>query len=54
MLPSSAGGSAIAAGYGANLKSMFSWGLWLTVLVFLAIVVAGYLLASYWPGFGIA
>ena len=54
MLPSSAGGPAIAAGYGANLKSMFSWGLWLTVLVFLAIVVAGYLLASYWPGFGIA
>ena len=54
MLPSSAGGPAIAAGYGANLKTMFSWGLWLTVLVFLTVVVAGYLLASYWPGFGIA
>ena len=54
MLPSSAGGPAIAAGYGANLKSMFSWGLWLTILVFLTIVVVGYLLASYWPGFGIA
>ncbi len=54
MLPSSAGGPAIAAGYGANLKSMFSWGLWLTVLVFLTIVVAGYLLATHWPGFGIA
>ena len=54
MLPSSAGGPAVAAGYGANLKIMISWGLWLTVLVFLAIVVAGYLLATLWPGFGIA
>ena len=54
MLPSSAGGPAIAAGYGANLKSMFSRGLWLTAWVVLTIVVVGYLLATYWPGFGIA
>ncbi len=54
MLPSSAGGPAMAAGYGANLKTMFSWGLWLTILTFLTIVVAGYLLATFWPGFGIA
>ena len=54
MLPSSAGGPAIAAGYGANLKSMFSWGIWLTVIAWLAIVFLGYALATWWPGFGVA
>jgi sodium-dependent dicarboxylate transporter 2/3/5 len=54
MLPSSSGGPAIAAGYGVNLKSMFSWGLWLTALILTVIIVVGYLLANYWPGFGIA
>ncbi len=54
MIPSSSGGPAIAAGYGANMKSMFSWGLWLTLLVWLVIVAAGYVLATHWPGFGVA
>ena len=54
MLPSSAGGPAIAAGYGVNLKTMFSWGLWLTALILIVIIGVGYLLAKYWPGFGVA
>jgi sodium-dependent dicarboxylate transporter 2/3/5 len=54
MLPSSSGGPAIAAGYGANLKMMFSWGLWLTVLVLIVIVAGGYLMATFWEGFGVA
>ncbi|MEE8438427.1 MAG: SLC13 family permease [Micropepsaceae bacterium] len=54
MLPSSAGGPAIAAGYGVNLKTMFSWGLWLTALILIVIIGCGYLLATYWPGFGVA
>jgi sodium-dependent dicarboxylate transporter 2/3/5 len=54
MLPSSAGGPAVAAGYGVNLKMMFSRGLWLAVLLWLVIVAIGYVLVSYWPGFGIA
>ncbi len=54
MLPSSAGGPAIAAGYGVNVKTMFSWGLWLTALILIVIIVAGYLLATYWPGFAVA
>jgi sodium-dependent dicarboxylate transporter 2/3/5 len=54
MLPSSSGGPAIAAGYGANLKTMFGWGLWLTALMLVALVAGGYLLARFWPGFGAA
>ena len=54
MLPSSAGGPAVAAGYGVDLKTMFAWGLWLTGLVLVVIIAAGYLLATYWPGFGVA
>jgi sodium-dependent dicarboxylate transporter 2/3/5 len=54
MLPSSAGGPAVAAGYGVNLKTMFAKGLWLVVLLAIVIVVIGYLLATYWAGFGIA
>ena len=54
MLPSSAGGPAIAAGYGVNVKTMFSWGLWLAAIILILIVGAGYLLATYWPGFGVA
>jgi sodium-dependent dicarboxylate transporter 2/3/5 len=54
MLPSSAGGPAVAAGYGVNLKTMFAKGLWLVVLLSIVIVVVGYLLATYWAGFGIA
>ncbi len=52
MLPSSAGGPAVAAGYGVNLKTMFVRGLWLTILLWLVIVAAGYLFATYWPAFG--
>ena len=52
MLPSSAGGPAIAAGYGVNVKTMFSWGLWLAALILIFIVATGYLLATFWPGFG--
>ncbi len=54
MLPSSAGGPAVAAGYGVNLKMMFSRGLWLAVLLWAIIVTVGYLVTTYWPGFGIA
>jgi len=54
MLPSSAGGPAVAAGYGVDLKTMFGWGLWLTGLVLVVIIAAGYLLTTYWPGFGVA
>jgi sodium-dependent dicarboxylate transporter 2/3/5 len=54
MLPSSAGGPAVAAGYGVNLKLMFSRGVWLTVLLWVVIALLGYALTMYWPGFGIA
>jgi di/tricarboxylate transporter len=54
MLPSSSGGPAIAAGYGVNLKTMFGRGLWLTALLLLTVAVSGYVLASLWPGFGVA
>jgi sodium-dependent dicarboxylate transporter 2/3/5 len=52
MLPSSSAGPAIAAGYGVNVKTMFSWGFWLTAIVTLTLIVAGYLLTTLWPGFG--
>ena len=54
MLPSSSGGSAIAAGYGVNVKTMFGKGLILTGLLWLTVMMVGYLLATYWPGFGVA
>jgi sodium-dependent dicarboxylate transporter 2/3/5 len=54
MLPSSAGGPAVAAGYGVNLKTMFVRGLWMTILLWLVILAAGYLFATYWPAFGTA
>jgi solute carrier family 13 (sodium-dependent dicarboxylate transporter), member 2/3/5 len=54
MLPSSAGGPAVAAGYGVNLKTMFAKGLWLTAMLWVVIALLGYLLATYWPGFGVA
>ena len=54
MLPSSAGGPAVAAGYGVNLKMMFSRGLWLAVLLWGVIALLGYALAVSWPGFGVA
>ena len=54
MLPSSAGGPAVAAGYGVNLKTMFSRGVWLAALLWAVIALMGYGLAAYWPGFGMA
>jgi sodium-dependent dicarboxylate transporter 2/3/5 len=54
MLPSSSGGPAIAAGYGVNVKTMFTWGLWLTALIVIVVIVAGYLMARFWPGFAVA
>ena len=54
MLPSSAGGPAVAAGYGVNLKMMFSRGLWLVALLWVVIATLGYALAAYWTGFGVA
>lgn len=54
MLPSSAGGPAVAAGYGVNLKMLFSRGLWLAALLWAVIALLGYALAVFWPGFGIA
>ena len=54
MLPSSAGGPAVAAGYGVNLKMMFARGLWLALLLWVVIALVGYALAMHWPGFGVA
>ncbi len=52
VLPSSAGGPAVAAGYGINLKTMFIKGLQASLLVLALMVVFGYLLAMWWPAFG--
>jgi sodium-dependent dicarboxylate transporter 2/3/5 len=54
MLPSSSAGPAVAAGYGVNLRTMMTMGLWLTALLTILLVAAGYLLAYYWPAFGVA
>ena len=54
VMPSSSGGPAIAAGYGVNLKLMAGAGLKLTLLIFVTLAVSGYLLATLWPGFGVA
>jgi len=54
VLPSSSGGPAIAAGYGVNLRLMSAWGLALTALVACALIVGGYVLTTFWPGFAIA
>jgi len=54
VLPSSSGGCAVAAGYGANLRMMSVWGLVLAVLVMFTLTVGGYLLATFWEGFSVA
>ena len=54
MLPTSAGGPAVAAGYGINLKTMLVKGFWATLLALIITVLVGYLLAMYWPAFGTA
>ncbi|MBI2186113.1 MAG: anion permease [Acidobacteria bacterium] len=50
-LPSSAGGPAVAAGYGINLRTMLWKGLGLAALSLLTLLTIGYLCAVYWPGF---
>jgi sodium-dependent dicarboxylate transporter 2/3/5 len=54
MLPSSSAGPAIAAGYGVDLKAMAWWGFWLTAMIWILLLGIGYVLASAWPGFGVA
>jgi sodium-dependent dicarboxylate transporter 2/3/5 len=54
MLPSSAGGPAVAAGYGVHLGTMFTRGLWLAALLWVTILVIGYLCTFYWPAFSMA
>jgi sodium-dependent dicarboxylate transporter 2/3/5 len=54
MLPSSSAGPAIAAGYGIDLRTMFAGGFKLAALLFVTLVVGGYLLITLWPGFGVA
>ena len=54
MLPSSAGSSAIAAGYGVNLKTMFVKGFWAALIALIVIIVVSYLSLVLWPGFGVA
>jgi sodium-dependent dicarboxylate transporter 2/3/5 len=53
-LPSSSAGPAIAAGYGVNLKTMLWRGLWLIAVIWVALLLSGYLAARFLPGFGIA
>ena len=54
VLPSSAGGPAVAAGYGVNLQMMAVKGLYASLLVLVTLVVLGYALARWWPAFGVA
>jgi len=52
MLPSSAGSSAIAAGYGVNLKTMFIKGFWAALAAWAITVAVAYVSMLIWPGFG--
>ena len=54
LLPSSAGGPAVAAGYGVNLQTMAAKGLVASLLVLVTLVLLGYALATWWPAFGVA
>jgi sodium-dependent dicarboxylate transporter 2/3/5 len=54
ILPSSAGGPAVAAGYGVNLQTMAVQGLVASLLVLVTLVAVGYALVTWWPGFGVA
>jgi len=54
MLPTSAGGPAVAAGYGINLKTMAVKGFWACLIALGTVVTVGYLLSLYWPAFGTA
>ena len=54
MLPSSAGSSALAAGYGVHLRTMFLAGLGAALVCLVVIVIVGFLSMRLWPGFAIA
>lgn len=54
MLPASSAGPAIAAGYGVNLRTMLVRGAWLSTLLWVLLLIAGYLAARFWPAFGVA
>jgi sodium-dependent dicarboxylate transporter 2/3/5 len=53
-LPSSAGGPAVAAGYGINLQTMLWKGLVLSLLSLVTLLTIGYVCFLYWGGFGYA
>lgn len=53
-LPSSAGGPAVAAGYGINLQTMLWKGLLLALLALMTLLAVGYVSATYWEDFGVA
>ena len=50
-LPSSAGGPAVAAGYGINLQAMLWKGVGLALVALVTLLAIGYLCVVYWPGF---
>ena len=52
VLPSSAGGPAVAAGYGVHLPTMATKGLLASLMVLVTLVTLGYALARWWPAFG--
>ena len=54
MLPSSAGSSAVAAGYGINLRTMFVRGLVAALICLGVIVIIGFLSIRLWAGFATA
>jgi sodium-dependent dicarboxylate transporter 2/3/5 len=54
MLPSSSGGPAIAAGYGVDLNKMVKRGAKTALVTIPSVIIVGYLLFKYWPGFGVA
>ena len=54
MLPSSAGSSAVAAGYGINLRTMFIAGFGAALICLAVIVIVSMLSMQFWPGFATA
>jgi len=54
MLPSSAGSSALAAGYGVNLRTMFIAGLGAALVCLLVIIIVAIVSIRIWPGFAVA
>ncbi|PYR31701.1 MAG: hypothetical protein DMF92_04520 [Acidobacteria bacterium] len=54
MLPSSAGSSAVAAGYGINLRTMFVRGLAAALICLGVIVIVGFMSIRLWAGFATA